>query len=162
MDRDTSDPLLSPAVRDYDLSVLDDGDQQDGPPTVEWDLELAPTQVQLVGLLQFLEPYVAARSPIRLAIIVSAWDQVLQKSGEVNPAAWIPARMPYLDQYLKSHFEMLTVRVYGVSAQGGDLTSDVVRLSSISPASNRIIVRGVDCTPHDITEPVRWALGWRE
>jgi hypothetical protein len=130
--------------------------------TEQWTPELAPTQVQMVGLLQFLEPHFAVRQPVRLALIVSAWDQIAQAaSAHLSPTTWVCERLPYLDQYLRSHHELFTVQVYGVSAQGGDLERDHERLKSIDPASHRIIIEGPDCAKHDITEPVRWALGWR-
>jgi len=140
-------------------SLLDDDhEEHESGAVAPWDAELAPTQVQLVGVLQFLEPYLLPKRPVRLAVIISAWDRVKNRP---TPRDWIRDRMPYLDQYLRSHFELFTVEVYGVSAQGGDFNTEAARLRAITPASNRIIVEGPNCAPHDITEPVRWALGWR-
>ena len=128
----------------------------------EWDPQRAPTQVQLVELLQFTEHRLKARRPIRLAVIVSAWDLV--KSDYPDGAGardWLKDRTSYLDQYLKSDFEQFTVRVYGVSAQGGDLITDREVLENFERASERILIEGPDCIPHDISEPVRWCLGLR-
>jgi Double-GTPase 1 len=132
--------------------------------TESWIPELAPTQVQLVGLLQFLEPHLPTRSATRVAIIISAWDVVDHQGddGTAAPVRWLERRLPYLVQYLQSHFESVQFRVYGVSAQGGDLDADRERLQEYPTASERIGIHGLDCSAHDITEPVRWALGLRE
>jgi hypothetical protein len=157
---DASGPGSSPAAADG-LQLDDDDDQREGGAAVPWDAELAPTQVQLVDVLQFLEPYIRSKKPVRLAVIISAWDRVAINDTHPTPRDWIRRKLPYLDQYLRSHLELFTVREYGVSAQGGDFNTDTERLRSTVPASNRIMVEGPDCAPHDITEPVRWALGWR-
>jgi hypothetical protein len=134
-----------------------------GPP-IEWNPEVAPTQVQLVGLLQFIEASLRTSRPVRLAVIVSAWDLINIESQDRQSAAeqWLRQRLPYLDQYLRSNFEQFTARVYGVSAQGGDLEADRERLREFEQASERILIEGPDCTPHDITEPIRWALRLRQ
>lgn len=128
----------------------------------EWSAEKAPTQVQLVDLLQFTGRVQKASRPVRVGVIVSAWDLVLNDyPGEAGAGNWLKARMPYLDQYLRSNFELFNVRVYGVSAQGGDLKKDRDVLQSHIRPSDRIVVQGPDCVPHDISEPVRWCLGLR-
>jgi hypothetical protein len=131
--------------------------------TKEWSAELAPTQVQLVGLLQFLEPHFSRRRPACLAVIISAWDRVMEAGQRQYPTPkdWLSSRLPYLDQYLRSQDELFRVQVWGISAQGGDLTTDLQRLQEIVPASHRIHVEGPHGISHDITEPVSWALGWR-
>jgi hypothetical protein len=121
-----------------------------------WDPDRAPTQVKLVELLQFLvrEPFLIPR--LRVAVIVSAWDLV---DGESSPARWLATRLPLLDQYLASNPERFASRVYGISAQGGDIGRDGERLlREVSPAK-RIIVVGDDSRPHDLTAPVRWLMG---
>ncbi len=129
----------------------------------EWSPLKAPTQVQLVDLLQFTEKTQRAKRPVRVAVIVSAWDLVRENyPGEAGPRQWLIDRMSYLDQYLRSNFELFTVRVYGVSAQGGDLKKDRDALQNHAHTSERILIDGPDCGAHDISEPVRWCLGLRE
>jgi hypothetical protein len=129
----------------------------------EWSPLKAPTQVQLVDLLQFTEEIQRAKRPVRVAMIISAWDLVRQDyPGENGPSRWLNDRMSYLNQYLRSNFEMFAVRVYGVSAQGGDLQKDRDALQNHALTSERILIDGPDCDPHDISEPVRWCLGLRE
>jgi Double-GTPase 1 len=128
----------------------------------EWSAEKAPTQVQLVELLQFSEKRQNGKRPVRVAVIVSAWDLERQDyPGEDGAGTWLTKRMSYLDQYLRSNFELFAVRVYGVSAQGGDLQKDREALQNHARASERLVIDGPDCAPHDISEPVRWCLGLR-
>jgi hypothetical protein len=134
--------------------------------TEEWDALKAPTQVQLVELLQFVRQRTKIEFPIRLAVIISAWDIVKKEhgdkySGEYGAQDWLKDRLPYLDQYFRSNPEFLVVRIYGVSAQGGDLNADRAALKGFENASERILIEGSDCAPHDISEPIGWCLGLR-
>lgn len=128
----------------------------------EWSAEKAPTQVQLVDLLQFTEKIQKAKRPVRVGVIVSAWDLVRGSyTGVAGARSWLKDRMSYFDQYLRSNFELFEVRVYGVSAQGGDLERDRDALQNHARTSERIVIQGPDCAPHDISEPLRWCLGLR-
>ncbi len=122
-----------------------------------WDPDRAPTQVKLVELLQFLvrEPF--AIPHLRVAVVVSAWDLIGGQAG--SPADWLAARLPLVQQYLRTNAERYTARVYGVSAQGGDLRRDGERLLREVAPAKRIVVVGDDTLPHDLTAPVRWAMG---
>jgi hypothetical protein len=139
---------------------LEHADKQGADKVEEWDPDKAPTQVQLVDLLQFASRSIRAVRPLRVAVIISAWDLVRADfPGERGAHKWLETRTSYLAQYLKSNFEEFDVRVYGVSAQGGDLKVDRVLLMNVSRASDRILIDGPECRPHDISEPVRWCLG---
>lgn len=148
-----------------DDAAADDGDESAQSPEAaeEWDPENVPTQVQLVELLQFAHDRIKANRPIRVAVIISAWDLVKDDyPGEAGPKSWLERRTSYLHQYLSSNFELFRFRVYGVSAQGGDLKNDRQHLLNFGCASDRIIIEGPHCEPHDISEPVRWCLGLRD
>lgn len=126
---------------------------------VDWTADHAPTQVQLVELLQFL---MAQRPPgarrLQLAVSISAWDKVQEVSlQETEPAAWLARCLPLLHQFLRANPESFAWRVYGISAQGGDLNEAQALLDKPQP-SERIIVVGPDCGPHDITAPIRWIM----
>jgi Double-GTPase 1 len=120
-----------------------------------WDPDRASTQVKLVEVLQFLlrEPFLLPR--VRVAVVVSAWDLVADAR---SPAGWLAARLPLLNQYLRGNPGRFTFRVYGVSAQGGDLGHDSERLLRESAPAKRIVVLGDDSQPHDLTAPVRWLM----
>lgn len=128
----------------------------DGTDEAEWSPELAPTQVELVELLQFVLDRRGPGCPVNLAVMVSAWDLAKPASGD--PAAWIRERLPLLDQYLRSNSGRLRTRYYGVSAQGGDLKYQKAALQVVVEPSERIDIVGEGARPHDITAPLRWLM----
>ena len=154
-------PLTDPVgVDDGTPAVggLDDGGgpaDPDEPGLPRWDPDAAPTQVKLVELLQVLARAPFERRRRRVALLVSAWDLVAERG--VTPAAWVAARLPLLDQYLRSNPERYAVAVYGVSAQGGDLDRDADRLLGERRPGRRVVVVGEDAPLHDLTVPVAWA-----
>ena len=159
--------MAEAALPDEESGAANPHEEAEEPPAEtggdEWSPLKAPTQVQLVDLLQFTEKIQRAKRPVRIAVIISAWDLVRQDyPGEAGPSRWLKNRMSYLDQYLQSNFELYRVRVYGVSAQGGDLKKDRDALQNHVRTSERILIDGPDCSAHDISEPVRWCLGLRE
>jgi hypothetical protein len=120
----------------------------------------ASTQVQLVDLLQFVREIRAPDAPrLKLAIIISAWDVVeslATKATRVAPQDWFRKRLPLLDQFVRANPELFDNEVFGISAQGGELTeADKLRMSS--PSDRISVVRGKQRS-HDITLPVRWVL----
>src|SRR5437879_4920802 len=58
----------------------------------------------------------------RLVVVVSAWDVVLERRP--SPEQWLERERPFLHQFLTNNPESFAYRVYGVSAQGGDVTGD--------------------------------------
>ena len=94
--------------------------------------------------------------PFKVAVIISAWDLISDLTD--SPSQWVRERLPLLDQYLKSNSDIFSHRFYGVSAQGGDLEKDRIRLLEKLNPTERIIVTGEDCTPHDISAPVKWIM----
>jgi hypothetical protein len=153
------------AEADAYASILRDSEKT-VEPTEEWNPLMAPTQVQLVELLQFVQQRSKTEFPIRLGIVISAWDIVRSKhgqqySGSAGAESWLKDRLPYLMQFMRSNPEFINVRIYGVSAQGGDLSADRQALQRFARTAERILIEGPDCAPHDISEPIRWCLGLR-
>ena len=133
-----------------------------GNPT-PWSPERSPTQVQLVDLLQTVIRRSRHRIPLRLAVIISAWDLVAQtqlptRNLQQAPSDWLKTRLPFLDQFLTSNGDKLEKRVYGVSASGGDYSTQQDQLLKALISSQRIVVEGESCGKHDITAPVRWVM----
>jgi len=129
-----------------------------------WSSESVPTQVQLVGLLQFIQGYIPSGMPLRLAIIISAWDFTKKNGMDLDtPDEWLRKRLPYLAQFLLANDSDFEFQAYGVSAQGGDISksADREKLQEHHYASERILIEGHHCAPHDITEPIRWSLRLR-
>ncbi|MBE0548360.1 MAG: hypothetical protein IH627_12080 [Rubrivivax sp.] len=132
---------------------------------LEWQPGHAPTQVQLVDLLQMLRQDPLNVGPRKLAIMLSAWDK---GQGEgLAPEPFLVAKLPLLAQYLQSAADGWSFRVYGLSAQGGDYDQvdlggaevpDAERLRQLDAASQRIrLVRGTEAS-HDLTEPIEWLM----
>ncbi|UPK12182.1 hypothetical protein IVA93_02865 [Bradyrhizobium sp. 155] len=133
-----------------------------------WEPRLAPTQVQLVDLLQHLMRRPLARGRRRLAVMMGAWDQA---EGEgLSPSDFQAARLPMLDQYLKSGRDGWTFRTYGLSAQGGEFDEndennaaakareDANRLRELDHLSKRIRLLSDGTESHDLTEPLEWLM----
>ncbi len=140
------------AAEENELTNQEEDEEQASP----WTPDKTPTQVKLVELLQYLLSGPFSSRELRLAVVVSAWDLVL-KDGH-SPQKWLDIRLPLLAQFLKANCDTCRTRVYGVSAQGGEL-QQADQLRRHMKASRRIIISGPDCHAHDITEPIRWIMG---
>lgn len=146
----------------------------------EWEPSFAPTQVQLVDLLQQI-----SRAPVggvdrRIVIMISAWDKA-QGEG-LTPDAFLDAKLPLLAQYLEASRDGWSSRVYGVSAQGGEYDGnadnsedgvqvaapgpkktpkkgkDADRLREVDIAANRIRLVFGEKESNDLTEPLQWLM----
>lgn len=130
---------------------------------VDWSPDVAPTQVQLVDLLQSMQSEPLDIGPRRLAIILSAWDKAAGRG--FSPEEYLARRMPLLDQFLKHGLNPVwETRIYGVSAQGGDYDddkttlADAERLRDIDVPSERISVVYAGDKSSDLTDPLQWLL----
>ena len=131
-----------------------------GPPraTEPWSIEKLPTQVALVELLQFALEHVATK--VRIAVIISAWDLVERALFTGAPHEYLEREMPLLLQFLQSNDDLLEHTVFGVSAQGGDITVDEQKkvLLDLDDALKRIkVLHGTEAS-QDITAPIAWLL----
>lgn len=130
---------------------------------VGWSPNLAPTQVQLTDLLQSMQHEPLDVGPRRLAIILSAWDKVAVLG--YTPQEYLTKKMPLFSQFLEHGLDRSwEVRIYGVSAQGGDYDDDrsslpeAERLRKVDLPSKRIRVVNTGDESHDLTEPLQWLL----
>ena len=127
----------------------------------EWTPRLAPTQVQVVDLLQLLRTPPLDVGPRRLGIMLSAWDKVRDEG--LTPADYLETKLPLLGQYLRRGADGWDYRVYGVSAQGGeydraegDAAPEANELRKRDRPSTRIQLVGPVRQTHDLTEPLAW------
>jgi len=132
---------------------------------VPWHPRLAPTQVQLVELLQLLTSPPLDVGPRRLAIMLSAWDKA---AGEgLAPSAFLGAKLPLLAQYLRGNGANWDARIYGLSAQGGDYDAvdgkgvanqEAANLRNLDQPSKRIRLISANMDTSDLTEPLAWLM----
>lgn len=123
----------------------------------EWEPKLLPAQVKIVQLLSDLvRPPFTPRNR-KLAVLISAWD--LTKDMCLTPRQWLTHNMPFVDQFLTANDDFFKHQVYGVSAQGVDLTDDtaVDEIANLTP-SRRIQIVGPEGEGHDLTEPLVWLM----
>lgn len=150
--------IASELEEDVDeASVADDAAEEQ-----RFDPSKTPRQVQLVYFLQSIQEIPLLVQVRRLAVIISAWDK---STVRTEPERWLAERMPLLDQYLKN--STIEVRIYGVSAQGGDLPEkndsknpgDREKLKQLAKASDRIQIVGYGVQKSDLTHPICWLSG---
>jgi len=122
----------------------------------EWSPDVVPTQVELVELIQFVAHLHTATQPLRVAVVVSAWDLV---RDPILPVSWVESHLPLLSQFLVANADVVPFRAYGVSALGGDLAKDLERLQKEAVPSHRIKVVENSLEPHgDLTAPIKFLL----
>lgn len=116
---------------------------------------IVPTAVKLVELLQFLKERPFKARPLRVALVVSAWD--LLADSQLTPVSWVDRHLPLLAQFLRSNEDGDPFRVYGISAQGGELSQAAELLKKRKPSERvQVVCEGYD--GHDITTPIFWLL----
>lgn len=144
----------------------DDADAHDGHGAGEpvgrrrpsFQADLMPEEAKIVELLQVVNRRPQRPRRRRLGVVVSAWDAVVEGGDPRSPDHWLLQERPMLSQFLTHNSEFWDVRVYGVSAQGGQLPRDEDRLQAIEKASERIMMVGADAEPHDPTAPLAWLM----
>lgn len=123
-----------------------------------WDMKNASAQVQLVDVLQFMVEHGNISKPLRIAVLISAWDTVGQ-AGDIrpkNPAKFLHREWALLAQYLRANPHNLIEKIYGVSAYGGE--PDKLGTLAELPAHERSrLTEGLETT-RDLTRPLRWLL----
>jgi Double-GTPase 1 len=132
---------------------------------IAWHPRLAPTQVQVIDLLQLLRTAPLDIGPRRLAVMLSAWDKA--RAEGLSPAEYLQSKLPLLAQYLRRAADGWDWRVYGLSAQGGDYdpleqgerVPEAEELRRLDRPSTRIQLVGEGSETHDLTEPLAWLMG---
>jgi GTPase SAR1 family protein len=117
---------------------------------VKWDERLAPTQAQLVDIMQsFSLPPIEVKLN-RVAILLTAWDAAKPK---VRPEDFLQEELCLLHQYISNNIPEW--KVYGVSAQGGSLEMSQ-QLKAMDLPSERIIVETDGKRTNDLSLPIAW------
>jgi len=123
-----------------------------------WEMKEASAQVQLVDVLQFIVEHGGPPRPLRVAVIISAWDTV-GHAGDLrprDPMKFLEREWALLAQYLRANPEYYTSKIYGVSAYGGK-PGALGALAALPPHERAQLVEGT-ATSSDLTRPLRWLL----
>jgi len=102
------------------------------------------------------KPQLAERDPIGLALDIAA----AKASFTGTPHEYLKRELPLLRQFLDSNDDRLEHTVFGVSAQGGDITvaEQKSALLGLDDALKRIKVLHGSEISQDITRPIAWLL----
>ncbi len=125
---------------------------------VSWSPTAAPTQVVLVDILQSITRPPLGDNNGRIAVMVSAWDEV-EEPG-LTPQDYLRGHLPLIYQFLSNGNNFSEAKIYGISALGGNLESaeDVKRLVAENEPSRRIKVVVDGATLNDLTLPIKWLM----
>jgi hypothetical protein len=121
----------------------------------EYDNHRACTAAQLIDGLESVIEATRERWPIRIAVVISAFD----KAGEVTPGDWLDKRLPALAAMLASDPGRVQSATFGVCAQGGR-REDAESVLKKGDLHERAWAQSANGTAVPFSEPVRWALGW--
>jgi Double-GTPase 1 len=123
-----------------------------------WSINSIPNQVKTVEILQFLLRHKRNIIPLKVALVVSAWDLVIKSHENLTPQQWIRTNMPLLDQFIMTNSESFIFKFYGISSQGVDYsnkkqTANIIKLDPMK----RMIVQVDNDKSNDIALPIIWA-----
>jgi len=123
-----------------------------------WNLKDASGQVQLVDVLQFIVERGEVPQPLRIAVLISAWDTVGQ-AGDLrprDPTKFLDREWALLAQYLRANPHFFNEKIFGVSAYGGP-PGELGELFEQPPHERAQLTEGTE-TMRDLTRPLRWLL----
>lgn len=125
---------------------------------IPWSPNISATQVKLVDILQALAMAPLGNDGKRLAVIVSAWDKAMDSYA--TPEEFLEANLPLFSQFLKYTETYSRIKIYGVSALGGDPGSpeDAKRIRAEDRPSRRIKVVDGKQIHSDLTVPIKWLI----
>ena len=145
--------------------------------TVKWDVLHAPHAVILVDLLQAIlrtGSTVHSGGQTRVAVIVSAWDLVDASvrygssrqltASSADPVKWLSDLHSLLMQFLSANASRIEARIYGITAQGGQLEADASALGEAIDPEERIFIRPAGANNggdlhHDLSAIMLWVAG---
>jgi hypothetical protein len=154
---------VTPVVSIMDANAVlkpQPGEESANEPLVQWNLKVVGTQIKMVDILQFILDAIPEERLVPVAIIVSAWDRVLQIMNNLKiktPGDWLRKNLPLLNQFLVSNCNRVCFKIFGISAQGGDYKKDAEKLQG--EGSKRVMVfSDSEGIGKDISSPVRWIM----
>lgn len=142
-----ADLVVAPALIEVEVDrpLSEDAQPQ------KWNPSEAPTQAILCDLLEQIEDMRGGALP-PIAVLVTAWDTVTE--FKLSPTEWLAWQTPLLSQWLEARSGGARCRVFGVSAQGGDVSVDAIRNQLARDAGLRPIPPG----GNTLMAPLEWLL----
>jgi len=114
----------------------------------------ACTAAELIDVFENVTELCRLRWPIRVAVIVSAWDRL---DETLTPYEWLRARLPGFVSTVESGAQMARLEVFGVSAQGGSLDAHESPLAK-GEICDRVFAKDRSGMPVSLVAPMRWAV----
>jgi hypothetical protein len=125
-----------------------------------WNPRDADAQVKIVDVLQSIATF-GGEQQWTLGVVISAWDVVKKQMGNITPEAWLTEECPLVSQFLTSSGQNFTIKIFGVSAQGGDPIEEGDKLRSFNAQSERVEVVYDGYKGHDLTRVLAWTMDQR-
>jgi hypothetical protein len=130
-------------------------DSPSGEKALEYENLSACTAAQLIDGLEEVLEAMRDRWPVRVAVVISAFDL----AGGDTPQQWLDLRLPAIASMLRNDPARVHSAVFGVCAQGG-AREHAEEVKQLGDLHERAWARSADGSDIPFSEPVRWALGW--
>lgn len=129
-----------------------------------------PTQVVLVDWLHCLSTaYREIRgieNPLRVSIVLSAWDMAQMEARDAAPDKYLSEQLPLLHDFLSGNPSLFQPKTFGVSIAGGILSNEetpfMKQYLKTDPNRNGYVVLATEkklLKSSDLTLPLAWAFG---
>jgi len=115
------------------------------------------TAAKYLDALENVVQLLSDRWPVRVALIISAWDSVDQPDV-ITPSQWLIHNAPALHGFVTQNPDMVTAQVFAVSAQGAPVPMDAETRRALGPVSERAYSRGSTGQRLSLAAPLRWAV----
>ena len=123
--------------------------------SVRFSPRMACTAAKLVDALENVLDRRSAGDPLRVGLVVSAWDTV---DGKPTPAEWLQDRLPAIVSFAEVNHDRVSLAVFGVSAQGGALPGDRDDLLHKGSVLERSFARNAVGKAVPLSAPLEWVL----
>jgi hypothetical protein len=144
--------LSSPVHASFPALVLGSSDDATGQEQI-FTTRRACTPAKLIDLLENAVPLID-HEPVRLALVVSAWDTVV---GKPTPREWLEQELPAVLSMAELD-DRFAVEVFGISAQGGRFPDDEAELLKVHSVRERSYARDGDGRDIPFWRPLEWIL----
>lgn len=166
-----ADAMMAASPDELGTPPLPDFSLPETPAVPSDDPRYVSSTLALVELLQWirrergLAPIEATpvERPLRVGIVLTAWDAIDPRWKREPPEAFLATQHAILKDYLACNFRENEVRVFAVSATGGDLKDPAFREKYLTSAIPHSRVSWTDSRKkvvheNDLAIPLCWAL----